>query len=420
MKNTHPPIIQNTSFSFQKPIAHHGKESPRIAPTKEECSYCSACQTVCPTKAISYETDKEGFLYPRIDYSKCIHCGMCDQVCEYVQKSFINCGTLKRAFALKNVNDIERTSSRSGGLFFLVSKIIIADGGVIYGAIIDKDNIVKHVRAETIETVQQMQKSKYVQSNLGKIFPFVINDLKSGRIVFFAGTPCIINGLKNLLTVMKVDTGRFYTMDIMCHGTPSPMIFADYIEKIKDKYGAIHSFEFRDKAMGWKNHFESFENSNNQRFFSSDYADLFYSRVAFRPACYNCLFANLRRPGDITGADLWGGEKLTGFFDEKGVSLVMVNDEKGEDLISKIANQATMVNINIADFLQGNMIRPTAKPKVRDSFWRIYERRGYSAFERKAIASHKKGKRVTQLKARIIKIMRFLKLKKKEPLHKHE
>ena len=47
----------------------------------QNCCGCTACMNVCPKAAIDMKEDFEGFLYPELDRSKCINCGLCETVC---------------------------------------------------------------------------------------------------------------------------------------------------------------------------------------------------------------------------------------------------------------------------------------------------------------------------------------------------
>lgn len=55
----------------------------QLAENKAECCGCSAYMSVCPRMAISMQPDEEVFLYPVIDETKCIKCGLCEKVCFY-------------------------------------------------------------------------------------------------------------------------------------------------------------------------------------------------------------------------------------------------------------------------------------------------------------------------------------------------
>lgn len=71
------------------------KSIPILYKEKENCCGCTACYSVCPSHAISMESDEEGFLYPFIDEKKCISCFRCLSVCAF-KRDQISKGALKR------------------------------------------------------------------------------------------------------------------------------------------------------------------------------------------------------------------------------------------------------------------------------------------------------------------------------------
>lgn len=189
--------------------------------TKENCCGCYACYNVCPKQCITMKTDNEGFWYPDIDKDKCVNCNLCEKVCPIVNPVQRN-ESLKLSYAVQNKDDAVRLSSSSGGMFHLLAESIIKQDGVVYGAGFDKDFSVKHIRINKIEEIQLLQGSKYLQSDIGNIYKQVKKDLKENKQVLFTGTPCQVEGLKSFL---GREENNLLTMDFICHGVPSPMIW---------------------------------------------------------------------------------------------------------------------------------------------------------------------------------------------------
>ena len=354
--------------------------------TKKDCSGCSACADICPVSAISMKADQEGFLYPEIDEAKCIHCGKCDKICGFTPKDTAEVGfEFPRAYGVKHKNEATRLTSRSGAAFIAFSDFVLDKGGVIYGAAMQEDFSVRHVRAESKEIRDLMKGAKYVQSNATGICPQVAEDLTNGKMVLFSGTPCQVSGLHTMLDAKKVSKENLICCDLVCHGTPSPAVWKDYIAFIEKKHSsAVRKADFRDKSFGWDSHCESFILENGKKIVSRDYTDLFYDHIMMRPSCHNCRFANVNRVADITLADFWGIEKNDASFnDNKGVSLVLISSTKGAKLLEKVKNQLHWFECDIKNCIQPTLTKPTLASGRREQFWKDYANMDFALFLKK-------------------------------------
>ena len=353
---------------------------------KQDCSGCSVCADLCPVSAISMQADNEGFLYPVIDGSKCIHCGKCDKICGFVPKTAAEPDfEFPRAYGIKHKDEQTRLTSRSGAAFVAFSDYVLDQGGVIYGAAMQKDFSVTHIRAATKETRDLMKGAKYVQSNISGIYPQVKKDLMEGRKVLFSGTPCQVSGLHAFLDAQKISKENLFCCDLVCHGTPSPVIWKDYLTFIEKKHkSAVVRADFRDKSFGWDSHCESFVLENGKKVVSRDYTDLFYDHIMLRPSCHNCHFANVNRVADITLADFWGIEKNdTSFNDNKGVSLVLISSAKGAELLEMVQDQLHWFACDIKNCIQPTLTKPTLASGRREMFWADYSKMNFSTFLKK-------------------------------------
>ena len=354
---------------------------------KENCCGCTACAEVCPVHAIKMKADEEGFSYPYVEKDMCIQCGKCDRVCGFVpveknQESF----SLPKAYGVKHIQDQVRFSSRSGAAFVAFSDIILNQGGSVYGAAMQDDFSVSHIRAVNKKQRDKMKKAKYVQSKMGQTYMQVGKDLQKEKMVLFSGTPCQVAGLHAYLDEMKICKSKLYCCDLVCHGVPSPAIWKDYLQYIQNKYGKkIIEANFRDKEFGWDSHCESFVLQNQKKkIVSKDYTDLFYQHIMFRPSCHNCPFANVRRPGDLTLADFWGIEKNDASFDDnRGVSLVLVSTKKGKELFDKAKNDLNFFECKIENCIQPTLVKPSDVSPRRDAFWKDYLEMDFELFLKK-------------------------------------
>lgn len=348
---------------------------------KEHCCGCRVCEQICPQSAITMQMDECGFLYPMIDSQKCIDCGLCLKKCSF-QNGYKKRKEFEpaRSYAARHKEMGTMMKSRSGGAFTAVSDQILMSGGVVYGAGYDSEDRlfrVIHKRAETQEQRNEFRGSKYVQSDLGDVFCQIKKDLAAGKSVLFSGTGCQVGALH---TYLGKEYDQLLTVDIVCHGVPSPKIWEDFLKmREQENGGIITSVDFRDKVhYGWKAHRETVW-VNEKRISSRLYSKLFYLDVATRPSCFRCIYANKNRPGDITIADFWGHEDAVPGFnaDNKGVSLVMVNTQKGYDIWEKAEKDMEIIDCTGYPFRHTNMKRPTKRPDNYEEFWEDYQQFGF-------------------------------------------
>lgn len=274
-----------------------------------------------------------------------------------------------QVYAVRHRDDSVRMSSRSGGIFTALSDIVLENKGVIYGCVLNKEFQAEHFRAETRQERDRMRGSKYIQSNVGDTFKAVKDDLIKGKQVLFSGTSCQIAGLKLYL---KQDYENLLCIDIVCHGVASPLIWKNYLEwQQKRNQDCIRAVDFRNKKeFGWRAHVESLFFDGGKVVHSKIFTSIFYQHSALRPCCYHCPFKSVMHPGDITIADYWGIEKAAPEFDDnKGVSLVLVNNTRGTDWFELCKNTLVWKKTRLEDSMQPPLERPFDEPEDRGKFW---------------------------------------------------
>lgn len=321
----------------------------------KDCTGCHACTNICPKKCIFMKDDNEGFLYPIVDYNICIKCKRCVNVCPI--NNNIKSYNTPIAYACYNKDENIRLNSSSGGIFSLLAEKMIDRGGVVFGAVFNDNFEVEHKYIETKENIELLRGSKYVQSKIGTSYRQVKDFLESGREVLFSGTPCQIAGLKNYLVKAY---SNLLTVDLICHGVPSPYVWQKYIKFRENKAGSeISKITFRNKKMGWKQYSVSFLFKNNTEYnkiYSNDlYMTAFLKNISLRPSCYNCRFKTLNRQSDITLADFWGVQNIfPEIDDDKGVSLIFINSQSGEKIYSEILDNIVYKEVDILDAVKYN------------------------------------------------------------------
>ena len=346
-----------------------------ISVFSNHCCGCGECASTCPAGAIQMRPNYQGFFYPLVDESKCVYCGQCVRNCSFNSfSSDLFSHPEQQAFAVKHRNPDVRAKSRSGGMFTALSDYIIDLGGVVYGCAMVDLKTAEHQRAVTKDQRAAFHGSKYIPSKLFGIYDSVADDLKSGKWVLFSGTACQVNAIRDYCK--DLDCSKLLLVDIVCHGTPSPRIWGDYVDYVEKKCGKrIVAVDFRDKAkFGWADHQETFVFEDRTDYSDDIFKSMFYSHSALRKDCFSCPFKNLSRVGDITLADCWGiAEHYPDFDDDKGVSLVLVNTEKGRRFFDASVSEIESLPVGIMNVLQPPLVSNWSVPDNYDRFWAFYD-----------------------------------------------
>lgn len=297
-----------------------------------KCTGCGACCEVCPKGAIKI-VEINGFLYPLIDKSMCVNCNLCENVCPQNKKYN---GNIKVAY-YGNSKDLEIIKkSSSGGVFFELCKYVIKNHGVVVAPGMKKD-LLERIIYDKIEDIYKFALgSKYFQCEPFLKYKEIKSKLDDGILVLYSGTPCQIVALKSYL---KKEYTNLITQDIICHGVASPTVFRKYLKSIAKKQN-VSKVSFRDKSKGWNLFSMSIDYGKNKKYKKLHTKDsffyLFLRNKILRESCYNCEFKSTNRASDITLGDFWGYTKVTKKDNDTGVSLILVNTEKGKNIIDKL------------------------------------------------------------------------------------
>lgn len=347
---------------------------------KSDCCGCHACSLICPQQCITMKEDEESFLYPQIDTNKCIKCKLCEKICPVIntpkKKEILS------AYASRNLNDHIVQKSSSGGIFSALAITTINQNGVVFGAKFDSQWQIIHDYTENKEELVSFYGSKYAQSRLGDIFHQVKKYLEQKRKVIFTGTPCQIAGLKSFL---RTDDKNLLTVDVICHGVPSPKIWKQYLQELlrtqNIHISELQNIQFRDKIEGWKNYqfsitylkqdmVKKYQITHHHNLFLQG----FIKNLYLRPSCAECPFKGGKSDSDITLGDFWGIEHFyRNLDDDKGQSLVLVHTIKGEEIISHLQD-ITLLPVNSKECLQYNKSywdNPIPSPYRQAFFYKI-------------------------------------------------
>lgn len=348
---------------------------------KTACTGCGACVSICPKGAIAMRADEEGFLYPAVDSAMCVGCDLCEKRCPSGHRP---AETSPLVLGAQHKDEAIRKASSSGGVFTALAKTMLAKGGVAFGAAFDPSLRVEHIGAFDETELKEMRGSKYVQSDAADAIANAAALLEREILVLFSGTPCQIAGL--LAKVGKKHRERLLTVDFVCHGVPSPGVFASYIQSLEAERGKrVVAYTFRDKRHGWKDFsavatFEDgSEHVGSQR--DEPYLYGFLQNLYLRPSCTRCEHLRGRyHPSDITIADLWGAQEICPERDDDtGLSLVMANTKRGRAALEECSAMLTTFRTELKPMLRANpsIEVPAKAHEKRARFFAEYKKNGF-------------------------------------------
>ncbi len=348
---------------------------------KSHCTGCAACAIKCSHKAITMLQDEEGFFYPCIDSDKCVDCGLCQKICPQTNTDkFLNTEEPQFYGGVISENELLMKSS-SGGAFSAICNLL-DKGSVVCGCTYDNGlKVIHQCAANTYEDTAKFRKSKYVQSDVRKVYKEIKEHLGYGKKVLFTGTACQVVGLYAYLGG-KPD--KLYTVDLICHGVPSQYVFDKYIDSLSRKSGiAVTRYSFREKSYFWGDWEIGIKYGNEQKskykaWGQDYYMSGFLRGLFYRPACYECKYANRNvwRPADFTIGDFWGCAEINpSFHEKKGCSLLIANSRKAKDLIPQLSKYMLLSEVNAETAIRENhnLIEPTKHNKQRSDFFRLLQ-----------------------------------------------
>lgn len=345
---------------------------------KKLCCGCFGCYNACPVNAISMQDDHEGFLYPAVDLNLCIDCKKCEMVCPCLHTDSMAVDVLEQpdVYAGYNTNQKERTTSSSGGIFVLLAKAVLKQGGIVFGAAFDDTYMVYHTSAKSELELQRLIGSKYVQSRIEYVYKDIKKILASGRRVLFVGTTCQNAGLR---TYLGKEYSNLVCVDFICLGIPSPKIWRNYLSTYFSSY-KIQKINFKDKSRGWHRFSLRIEGEANTFSKVGSFVEFFcgyFKGLYSRPVCSVCPFKSGQRHSDMTISDCWGSTWIAPELDDnKGLSSIVIHSSRGQKIFDQIKENMVYKNANLDDIKKYNNGYYKSKPMgvQRAAFWVDYDK----------------------------------------------
>lgn len=347
---------------------------------KIDCCGCNACGDICPTQAIEFRTDNEGFWYPKVSLDKCINCGLCERTCAITQANELKRNNFQQpeCYAAENKNLEVVFDSTSGGLFSAFADKMYREKGFVGGAVFAEDcKSVKQIITSDKKDLPALRSSKYLQSDFIGFYKKIDKLLKFGEKVLVCGCPCQMAALRSYL---RKPYDNLVILDFICLGINSPLIWEKYLESFQERYDShVVYAKAKSKEYGWRNLTQKVRLANGQTKYETRYQSNYTkgyigTHAYIRPACYDCKFRGFPRISDITLADFWGIEKISKKLEKDlGTSLVMLNSSKGKEWFEKIKDRLNYIPVPFDIACEGNpaLVRDASKPTFdRETFFK--------------------------------------------------
>lgn len=322
---------------------------------KDLCTGCMLCKNVCAFDAISF-VEENGYYYPHINEEKCRRCNNCFEKCPAKKEP---CFKKSKNVYLSWTNDLKlRSESSSGGIFGELAYEVINTGGYVAGATYTNGfSRVEHVLINRLQDINKLMISKYVQSDTSQIWGEVLNAVDTGKPVLFSGTPCQVDALHNFF---DKEPENLISIDLVCRGVPSPVVWEAYVRELIKMWGAeVSSVNYRYKgSYSWTDRKVRITFLNGQEYLTTrsddPFAKLFFHNIAMKKSCFECRYSDISRTGDITLGDFWALRDKDIPGKNKGISMIMENTQKGSVLLSKIKDKVYLDKKNDIDITENN------------------------------------------------------------------
>lgn len=328
-----------------------------------QCTGCFACISKCSKNAIHIKDDLKTY-NAVIDEVLCVNCGQCEKICPTNNPvSQLHPILWRQGWAL---DETIRKNASSGGLASALSIGFIKAGGVVCSCVFEKGKFVFDF-ASSVNDTKRFVGSKYVKSSPDGIYKKIKDYLVYGKKVLFIGLPCQAAAVK----AYTKDHASLYTVDLICHGTPSPVTLRMFLNEKGYDIENMEDVKFRKKAEFYlSNGYKGIEPPSVR----DRYMFAFLGSLCYTENCYSCQYATTERVSDITLGDSWGSQ-LSVEEQAKGISLILCQNEKGKELLEMASLHLEDVNVKRAVLNNRQLNRPSSKPTKYELFYRTLEKK---------------------------------------------
>lgn len=368
---------------------------------------------------------------------------------------------IPQAYAIKANDESLRLKSSSGGAFSLLARVVLEQGGVVFGAGYVKPDSqnsckdyefpkqstknfkelnsikestesyqpkkveyknngianleVRHSFIESLQELDNFRRSKYVESPIGDCFIKAKEFLRAGRLVLFSGVQCQIHGLNAFL---RKKYPNLLTIEVICNSVPSPKIWRIYKESmLEGEDSELLDFNFRGKDYGWERGIFAVKTKTKKKTKTiphtlSPYFTGFLGHATTRPSCENCFSKDMRSGADITIGDFWGVRNFhPEFVDDKGISCVIFNNANAHKWLDSITPFALVEKSSLHAVLSGNRALIQSgfvnkkRKKILSRVLGLYERKckEFGAQSQQSLAHQKAARKAINLLDKLTK-----------------
>ena len=310
-------------------------------------------------------------------------------------------------------NDEKLLKSASGGIATALSEYIINKGGYVAGVSYTEDfKEAEYIIVNDLKGLEKLKGSKYIDTKKNNIFNAVKDLLGQDELVLFVGVPCIVAAMHKV--VGRPD--NLITCELICHGPTLPKVHQEYVDNLEKKANSkITDFSVRYKKNYWTPPYlqAKFENGQifEEEFYHTEYGYAF--GMMAKEVCYNCKFKGNNRTGDLMVGDYWGVTKDDKSWNEKGVSIIFAETDKGNSIIKELQTlqRFKLFNSNFEEAVKGNpmVIKSRSKQLNYEKYKKIFTEKGLFYSYKKTVSKKQKVKRI--IKNKIPRSL-YMKLKK--------